>query len=485
MRLVEAVASGPSPGRAAASSTGWARLLRSAVFRAVMLAVALLGLAAAGIVAAIGWSAGRDLVTATERVIAQDLGQLRQIHRSGGPDALTSAVAERSRSDGPMLFFLGPRSGQKRAGNLAALPASLASGDAGGTFAYPARGGGSRSAAGVLIELDGGVVLVVAHDIEEQRGLLSALRRGLIWGLGALSVLGLGAGLLLARHILGRIDAISATAGAIMAGDLSGRVSVRGTDDELDRLSGELNAMLARIEQLMAGLREVSDNIAHDLKTPLNRLRNTAEAALADTRGGPAWREGLEQTIAGADELIKTFNALLLIARLEAGAVDGASAVLDAGEVAAEVADLYEPSAEDAGFSLEVDAGGPAPVRANRHLLAQALANLIENAIKYSGAGAAGGPRDISIRVRALEATVELSVGDRGPGIAPEHRERALRRFGRLDDSRTLPGTGLGLSLVAAVARMHGGSLRLDDNRPGLLVVLSLPRAISSEMGRS
>ena len=234
--------------------------------------------------------------------------------------------------------------------------------------------------------------------------------------------------------------------------------------------------MLARIEQLMAGLREVSDNIAHDLKTPLNRLRNTAEAALADTRGGPAWREGLEQTIAGADELIKTFNALLLIARLEAGAVDGASAVLDAGEVAAEVADLYEPSAEDAGFSLEVDAGGPAPVRANRHLLAQALANLIENAIKYSGAGAAGGPRDISIRVRALEATVELSVGDRGPGIAPEHRERALRRFGRLDDSRTLPGTGLGLSLVSAVARMHGGSLRLDDNRPGLLVVLSLPR---------
>jgi signal transduction histidine kinase len=235
--------------------------------------------------------------------------------------------------------------------------------------------------------------------------------------------------------------------------------------------------MLERIERLMIGLREVSDNIAHDLKTPLNRLRNRAEAALRDDRGSPAWRDGLERTIEEADDLIKTFNALLLIARLEAGAVEETLEPMDLAEVVADAAELYAPAAEDAGFRLEYSALPPIPVLGNRQLVGQALTNLIDNALKYSAKQARAGtsPPAISISAVALDAKAILTVADRGPGIPAADRERALKRFVRLEVSRSRPGTGLGLSLVTAVAQMHGGTLRLEDNEPGLRAVLELP----------
>ncbi|HEY8368595.1 MAG TPA: HAMP domain-containing sensor histidine kinase, partial [Thermodesulfobacteriota bacterium] len=255
--------------------------------------------------------------------------------------------------------------------------------------------------------------------------------------------------------------------------------------DELDRLAESLNAMLARIEELLAALREVSDNIAHDLKTPLNRLRNRAEAAL---RGSDAatYREGLAKTIEEADDLIKTFNALLLIARLEAGAAAESMAPADLTAVVGDIAELYEPAAEEAGLELAVSAPSSLCAVVNRELISQAVANLVDNAVKYSSAGIPapagaaptpppGPPRQISIALARIGDTVEIRVGDRGPGIAPEDRERALQRFVRLEKSRSRPGAGLGLSLVAAVARMHGGSVRLEDNDPGLRVVLSIP----------
>jgi signal transduction histidine kinase len=343
-----------------------------------------------------------------------------------------------------------------------------------------------RAAVALVLEIEAATPLAIARDIDDQRYLLAQLATGLSSGLAVLAFLGLGAGVLLARHIQARIDRISDASRAIMAGDLTGRIPRSGNEDELDRLSVQLNAMLDRIERLMAGMREVSDNIAHDLKTPLNRLRNRAETALSDARGAPAWREGLEQTIEDADELIKTFNALLLIARLEAGAIDDAKEITDAAEIAADVADLYAPAGEDAGFAISLQTSGPAPIRANRQLIAQALANLIDNAIKYSTPG--GRPRagaatgSIAITVARTGDDVVLSVADRGPGIPAADRDLALRRFGRLEASRTQPGTGLGLSLVAAVARMHGGSVRLEDNAPGLRVTLVLPMARDDAM---
>ncbi len=291
--------------------------------------------------------------------------------------------------------------------------------------------------------------------------------------LGFLSLTGLLAGLVMSRLALKRIETINVATRSIMEGDLSRRMAIVGTGDEFDVLSTNLNAMLDRIEALMSGLREVSDNIAHDLKTPLSRLRISAESALMDPRGAEAYREGLEHTIEKADELIKTFNALLLVARLEAGVLEENAEAFDAGRLVRDFAELYEPVAEERGMKLALDVAEGARLTANRQLLGQAVANLIDNAIKYS---AKTKSPTIAITLHSDADAIEIAVADRGPGIAPEDRERVLRRFVRLEKSRTEPGTGLGLSLVQAVARLHGGSVRLEDNAPGLRVVLRIPK---------
>jgi signal transduction histidine kinase len=262
-----------------------------------------------------------------------------------------------------------------------------------------------------------------------------------------------------------------------MAGDLTQRVPLAGSNDELDGLAQNLNMMLDRIEHLMSGLREVSDNIAHDLKTPLSRLRNRAEATLRDGGDCDAYRAGLERIIEEADELIKTFNAMLLVARLEAGALEGSTEVFDLGGLVRDVAEFYEPVSEEQGLELTVDVGDGPEIVANRHLVSQAVANLIDNAIKYGRPDAPGGAGVINVSLRPQNNDVEIVVADRGPGISADDRERALKRFVRLEASRTKPGTGLGLSLVSAVARLHHGTVRLEDNAPGLRAVLVLPLA--------
>ncbi len=477
--------------RAAPKATRPPRFWHTTSFRAAVVATLALALTAILMVAFVTRSTNDAMSRATIDALDREGAALHRAYAQGGLDGIVQAIQGRITTGDAHLYMLLDATKRVVAGNLTDPPTFPIEARGGGTFRYylPSddRSAPARLAAGRVFALPNGASLVVARDIEPQRIYLAATNRALAIGMALLALVGLAAGVALGRHILKRVDSMTAASRSIMAGNLTQRLPRIGTEDELDRLADSLNAMLDRIELLMLGMKEVSDNIAHDLKTPLNRLRNRAEAALADQRGSPAWRAGLEHAIEDADELMKTFNALLLIARLEAGAVDDTMAPVEIGSMVEDLAELYAPAAEEAGLDLDWQGAGPAPihVRANRQLLGQAIANLIENAIKYAAPGDGNAPADatISVALTPRDGTVEIAVADRGPGIAEEDRERAVRRFVRLEASRTKPGTGLGLSLVAAVARLHHGGLRLEDNRPGLRVVLSLPMMTVPEAG--
>lgn len=434
------------------------------------------------LVAEIADQSNAALSRRTLAAIEADTAVLAAAHTRDGINGLSQRIAEFVARTPTGLYRL-ERADSPAAGNLAAWPANAQSARP-HTFSYvlPASDGTSRLAVGLANDLGPGTRLLVARDIEDQRALAVRIR-WLGWiGVGGLAAAGLVIGLLARRVLLGKIGAITSTSRAIMAGDLSKRIDRDGSADEIDQLAGNLNDMLARIESLMAALREVSDNIAHDLRTPLNRLRNTAEDALRQSRDDNAARAGLERVIEQSDDLIKTFNALLLIARLEPGDAVTPTETVDLRGVAADVGELYEPVAEEAGLTLEIDApSAPLYIAANRQLLGQAIANLVDNAIKYGSTGASN--RTVKLSTGAVGETASLTVADHGPGIAPEDRERALKRFVRLEKSRSLPGTGLGLSLVAAVARMHHAALELGDNEPGLKVTLAFPR-VAAPAGR-
>jgi signal transduction histidine kinase len=455
---------------------------RTTAFRLMAAYVAVFVTVAAVIAGVILWQTNQLLIRQIFATLRTEAESVQDAVRQRGPAAAPDIIAERSRLSEGGLYFLADPQGHKLAGNLNRWPPELRD-QSGGLFRYAATTGEQsreRVAIGIPVALERGQRLLVARDVEEQRQFIGRVRSLFLAGFGLLVLLGLGGGLAASRLILRRIAKITTTARSIMRGDLSRRIATSGTGDELDELSRNLNAMLDRIEQLMAGLKEVSDNIAHDLKTPLNRLRNRAEAALREARSAEDYQEGLERTIDEADEIIKTFNALLLIARLEAGAVDESKEIFDLTALVRDLVELYEPHAEENRRKLAFEAEqGEILVRANRQLIGQAVANLLDNAIKYGGPAPdspnGGSASDIEVRLSRTEGGVEIVVADHGPGIPALDRERALKRFVRLEASRTRPGTGLGLSLVAAVARLHEGQVKLEDNKPGLRVVLSLP----------
>jgi len=315
--------------------------------------------------------------------------------------------------------------------------------------------------------LPNGYRLLVGRDLNDEQALMDHTLKIVIAVIGITFLLATLGSIVLGRYTLRRIDAFSRTAGDIMAGNLGKRIPLGGRDDEFNELGQRLNAMLERIEQLMAAMRQVTENVAHDLRSPLNRLRTRLEVTLLEARNPAEYRDVLEQALVDTDGLLQTFNALLSIARAEAGIQRTDWTTLDLAALAEELADLYGALAEEKNVRLLCEAPEKITLRGHRQLLAQALSNLLDNAVKYTPAGG-----QIMVAVGCLDRTPVLTVADNGPGIPAAQRDAVTERFTRLDNARSTPGNGLGLSLVKAVAQLHEAELILADNQPGLRVTL-------------
>ncbi|MBW0005737.1 MAG: HAMP domain-containing protein [Hyphomicrobiales bacterium] len=463
--------------------TALGKLVRTTAFRLTLAYALLFAVISAGVLGYVAWN-GRQLVEQgmRETVDAEVNGLIDQF-RAGGIRRLVATVEQRTRRPGSSLYLVTTFVGEALAGNVARLPTSVLT-SAGENPDTPYErlddpDDVTHHAYVRVFLLPGGFRLVVGRDLGELNGLGQAVKRAFLLALAMLTALGLIGGFFVARRVLARIDSMTESANAIMAGALTTRLPLAGSNDELDRLAASLNAMLDRIGDLLAGLKEVSDNIAHDLKTPLTRLRSGAEEALRLAKNPQDYRQALERTIEESDKLISVFNALLMIARAEGGRAAENMVQFDAAEIARSVVELYEPLAEEAGVSLSVEAPGSLQAHGNRELAGQALANLVDNALKYASREEPelpGAMAKVQVSARSNgDGTTEVSVADHGPGIPEADRERVLERFVRLEGSRTRPGFGLGLSLANAVMRLHGGSLKLEDNHPGLRATLCFP----------
>jgi signal transduction histidine kinase len=463
--------------------TALGKLLRTTAFQLTLVYLLIFVLFAVSLLFYFALNTRRLITEQITRTVTAEVTRLREQYTETGIRGLVLFIDLRSRRPGSNLYLVTTPSGEGLAGNVSALEPGALDHPGWIETSYrriEATDDVEHRAYVEVVELSGGFRLLVGRDLEERERIYGIIANAGRWSFALVVVLGLAGGFFVSRRVLKRVDAMTETAQTIMAGDLAGRLPIAGTGDELDRLAHNLNAMLERIEALMYGLKEVSDNIAHDLKTPLTRLRNRCEQALRMAKGDADYRVALESTIAESDDLIRTFDALLMIARAESGHSRDDMTEFDAAEIARDVGELYEPLADEKGLVLKVEAPAAAPVRGNRELVSQALANLVDNAIKYAGPETSkvnGAPAEIVVGAGADGERIMLSVADRGPGIADADRGRVVERFVRLEQSRSQPGSGLGLSLASAVARLHGGELKLEDNQPGLRSIIALPRA--------
>lgn len=469
-----------SDGAAQERFAGARRVLRTTAVRLSVAYIALFTLFSVFLVVGVTLEAARVIDRQIAEAIEGDVEALQDDYRAGGLPRLLYTLDERSRRPDGGLFHVVDPNGNPIAGNVADLPlqAVIEDDDLAHPLPYSRFDNGREERHVALVRsftLENGFHVLVGRDVGERERFRSVFRKAFRWIVAAMVVL---AGLtwwFLARRVLRRIDQVSAASRRIVGGDLAGRLPISGSGDEFDRLAGSLNDMLTKIGELMKGLKEVSDNIAHDLKTPLTRLRNRLDAALAGPEDVTRYREALEATIEESDGLIRTFDALLMIARVEAGSSPAAAVPVDLAEIAREVGELWEPVAEDGGARLVVAAEAPVTVSGVRELLAQAISNLVDNALKYGRP--AEGEAVITVSVERRGDRAVLRVADNGPGVPEADRHRVLDRFTRLEASRSAPGSGLGLALVAAVARHHRGEIELADAGPGLAVILRLPLA--------
>jgi len=460
--------------------TALGKLFRTTAFKLTLVYLTVFALFGASLIGYFAWNTRRLATEEATRIINAEVTFLTNVYNQFGLRRLATIVENRSRRPGSNLYLVTIPTGPALVGNVSTLGEGVLQSFGLHETIYRRLedpDGSEHHAIVQVAELPGGFRLLVGRDLEERERLYHIIIATGRWSVALVIVLGLAGGFFVARRVLRRVDAMTETTRTIMVGNLSGRLPVNYSDDELDRLAVNLNIMLERIEMLLKGFKEVSDNIAHDLKTPLTRLRNRCEEALRTGKGEQEYRAALHATIEESDGLIRTFNALLMIARAESGEASTPMTEFDAADIARGVGELYDPLADDKGLALKVEAADPAPLKGNRELVSQALANLVDNAIKYSGpANGAHNGSEVLIKAQNEGDRIILTVADNGPGIPAADRGRVVERFVRLEQSRTEPGSGLGLSLASAVARLHGGELKFEDNHPGLKAVLALPR---------
>ncbi|HEX7080669.1 MAG TPA: HAMP domain-containing sensor histidine kinase [Gammaproteobacteria bacterium] len=457
-------------------------LFRTSVFQMTLVYMALFGVSVLALFTFIYWSTLGYLERQTEEIIEAETRGLAEQAERRGLVGLIDVIGDRVRRDTEhrSVYLLVDAGLRPIAGNVARWPVELDRRGEWADFLKPEPDGGYTPVRALALGVGPGFRLMVGRDIRELERINEVFRRASIWGLSLTMGLALAGGLLVSWSAQRRVAQINRTTRQIMAGNMSQRVPVRGIGDEHDELAENVNAMLDQIEKLMAGLRHVGDSVAHDLRGPLTRLRTRLETLANEP--APS-REGLAECVEQADALLATFNALLRIARIESGAYRSAFARIDLGAIVRDVCELYQAAAEERQIDLRCAYPPDAFVFGDRELLAQALTNLLDNAVKHAPEGGRI-TVDVTRRLRP-RAAYAVRVADDGPGIPPEERERVLERFTRLDQSRSLPGNGLGLALVKAVAEQHEGRLALGDNAPGLVVELDLPAAAGATPGEA
>lgn len=452
------------------------RIVGSTTFRLAVTYTLIFGLSVGALFYFVYWTTAGFAEQQMEAAVEAEVVTFQESLARAGVQGLIMAVSRRSdpniNRDG--VYLLVDRVGNPLAGNMRSWPQRSQSDDVWINFTTSDNRGATPATADVralqLMDPASGVRLLVGRDVRAAREFRARLLESLYFGLGLTLGLGLLGGFIFSRAIMRRIESITRTCRGIMSGDLSKRVPVKRGNDELGQLSVSINSMLDQIERLMRGMQQVSESVAHDLRTPLTRLRSRLENALRYV-DDPGQRAAIEGALDDADSLLATFAALLRVARAEAGTqrnfVD-----IDLLQLAEEVADLYEPLAEDKGLTFITRFEPGLFVKGDPNLLAQALANLIDNAIKYTHDGA------VSAVLTVQQGRPTFIVSDTGPGIPDEYKDKVLERLFRLEQSRTSPGSGLGLSLVAAVAKSHGLELSLADNVPGLKVSMRFPQSL-------
>ncbi len=449
---------------------GRRRALRSAALRFAVVYALLLAISAAALAAFLWWATAGLLDRQTDTIINADAGALLDRFEQGGTAALILTIRDRLEQDvddSSIYLFVGP-TGRQLAGNLSEWPDMVFGTDR--YYELPVERAGVRSLARVhRYDLPGDYRLLVGRDVQTRAQLRHLLTDALLWAL--VVVIGMATlGAFVVRGLFRRALAdVSATAGAIAAGDLARRVRLSGRGDEFDQLAETINDMLDRIARLMDGVRQVSNAIAHDLRTPIARARGRLEEAAARARTPEEMHAAIERAIADLDGIIAIFQGLLRISEIEAGSRRSAFAPVEAARLLRDVAELYDVVAEEKNVRLVVSAPDSLPAYGDRELIQQAVANLVDNAVKFSPPGSV-----VRLSGQPAEGGIEITVADQGPGIPPDERARATDRFFRGETARSTPGSGLGLALVQAVAQLHGGSLALDDAAPGLVVRLRL-----------